>query len=100
MSMESYDRWADVMACRDAILVAFRAEQLKRTSRNLDWIENERQVVADAATAWAESNHYDVVVTARDVERIEVLAVGHIDYTTKLALYVAEHVIRGGDLAW
>lgn len=89
---------SDLMACRDAILVAFRAEQMKRSSRNLDWIENERQAVAGAATTWAAKNDYDVVVTARDVEHIEVLAIGHYDYTTKLALYVAEHVIRGGDL--
>ena len=61
---------------------------------DLAWIANEREAVAMAANQWATAHGYDVSVTVADVERIEVCAVGHVDYASKLALYVAEHVVR------
>lgn len=56
------------------------------------WIERERYLVATAANEWATAHGWDGRCTVEDVERLEVRAVGHIDYATKLALYVAEFV--------
>lgn len=83
---------SQVWACRDHVLAALRDEMSRRPdAADLGWIDRERQVVADAATAWAATN-YARSVTAADVERIEGGAVGHVDYAEKLAWYVAELV--------
>lgn len=68
----------------------------KRDTTSLDWIERERTTVAVAANEWATS-HGGRTVTVEDVERVEVLAVGHVDYARKLALYVAELTCAGVD---
>lgn len=85
--MRTHDQ---MIACRDHILKALSAEMEHRDDHD-DWIERERQAVATATDSWAVANG-GWVLSAADVERIEGLAVGHSDYATKLALYVAERV--------
>lgn len=83
----------DVLDCYEFIYRHLAAEMANRAS-NPSWIERERQVVADAASAWASAHHVYRRVTVEDVERIETAALGHSDYATKLCLYVAEFVCR------
>lgn len=54
-----------------------------------DWVERERQVVADEVNRWAISHGWRTITVA-DVERVEPMAMGHIDYARKLALYACE----------
>lgn len=81
-----------VLGCRGDILGAL-VEAMADRGGSDEWIATERAVVADAANRWAESHGYERHVTVDDVERIEVAAVGHSDYASKLALYVAEFVV-------
>lgn len=78
--------------CRDYVLDALRAEQLKRKSSD-DWIANERTALAVAANEWAEAHGVGRRITVEDVERIESNAMGHVDYSQKIALYVAEFIM-------
>lgn len=80
------------------IYAALVAEMARRNGVGLDWIDAERFVVAEAANGWAQAHGIDRLVTVDDVERIEVRAVGHVDYARKLALYVAEYLL-GLDVA-
>lgn len=83
--------------CRDHIHTALVNEMThRRDDPGLTWIGRERQAVADAATRWARANNLDRTVTAADVERLEGAAIGHSDYASKLALYVAELVTARG----
>lgn len=81
-----------LMACREHLLRALKEAMGKRHARE-DWEAFERQTVAMAANAWAQAHGYERRVTVEDVERIEQGAVGHVDYASKLALYVAEFVV-------
>lgn len=47
--------------------------------------------MAKAANDWAAAHGLNKV-TVHQIEDIEHLAVGHIDYATKIALYIAEMV--------
>lgn len=86
----------NLISCRDAVLDALVDEMGRRhDDPGMGWIERERAAVADAATAWAAVHGIAVGVTPEDVERIETSAVGHFDYASKLALYVAEMVVGG-----
>lgn len=82
---------------RDAVKAALVAEQAHRHEHD-DWIERERRAMCDAAQGWRD-RHGGVGrrVTPEDVERIEHRAVGHSDYTPKIALYVAEFVLGDTD---
>lgn len=75
--------------CRDHIHAALTAEMRGRAEHQ-DWIERERLAVTVAANNWAEAHGLAERVTVDDVEAVEVRAVGHSDYGTKFALYVAE----------
>jgi hypothetical protein len=78
---------------RDAVHAAHAKAAADRTDP--DWIENERRVVANAANQAAyELGVTGQPVTVEDVERVERPAVGHVDYMSKLALYVAELVME------
>jgi hypothetical protein len=83
-----------LIECRDFILTALIKEMARRGD-DLEWIDQERRAVSAAATVWANRHGIRRAVTADDVERIEVTAVGHSDYATMLALYVAEYVLQG-----
>lgn len=88
MDAATHDKF---MACRDYIHQALQSEMNHRPEHR-DWVERERQAVADAAVEWAVANGMGQIVTAADVERVEGMAVGHFDYGPKLCLYVAEMV--------
>lgn len=81
----------EFLRCRDSILNAHRTAAERYRSTDPHWEANERVTVAGAANDWALA-HGLTTVTVDDVERIEHLAVGHVDYMPKLALYVAEMV--------
>lgn len=72
-----------------AIEAALLAEAEHRNDHD-DWVERERLAVASEANRWAVANEGWQTVTVQDVERVEGRAMGHIDYPSKLALYVAE----------
>lgn len=78
--------------CRAYLLAALK-EQMANRAEFTDWIERERFAIALAANEWAAGHGLAKRVTVADVERIEVMAVGHVDYASKLALYVAEFVL-------
>ena len=64
---------------------------MERTDQPVEvWTAGEHMAVAVAANTWAEANGLRNRVTVADVERVETMALGHIDYGRKLALYVAE----------
>lgn len=76
----------------DAIEAALVAEAAHRKERTVDeWIAAERHAVAVEANKWAAA-HGGATVTVDDVEAVEGLALGHIDYAHKVALHVAELV--------
>jgi hypothetical protein len=81
---------AGMLAARQHILCRLQAEAKNREPDSLAWIERERFVVAVAANEWADAHGINRSITTADVERIEVRAVGHVDYASKLALYLAE----------
>lgn len=83
---------SDQRKCQDHILSSLVAAASSRGD-DLAWIERERFVVANAANEWTQAHGYDRLVTVEDVERLEVTAVGHVDYGAKLALYVAEFAL-------
>lgn len=83
---------AEFAACRTTLLAALSAEMDKRSkATGMDWVHEERYAITKAANDWARA-HLLREVTVDDVERVEGLAVGHVDYARKLALYVAELV--------
>lgn len=61
----------------------------RSTVTDLSWIDNERMALVVAANEWADAKGLQKI-TVDEVEAVEVLAVGHIDYATKLCFYVAE----------
>lgn len=83
--------------CHQHLLKALTAEMDRRPSpdqpswHDQSWIANERLALTVAANEWAQS-HGRRCLTVQDVERIEGLAVGHVDYASKLALYVMEAI--------
>jgi hypothetical protein len=84
-----------LLSCQAHILRALSAECCRRPDANgLEWIDNERMAVTVAANAWATAHGYRTV-TVDEVERVEGMAVGHYDYASKFALYVAELVVDG-----
>lgn len=86
----------DFRRCQDHIHRALLQEMSHRGDRgDATWIEREREAVAIAANQWATA-HGMATVTVDDVERVEPMAVGHMDYGSKLALYVTELVFERG----
>lgn len=83
-----------VRSCQRHIYDAL-VSAMSRRGHDLSWIEHERQAVAIAANSWAGAHPGTRTVSVEDVERVETMAVGHIDYGPKLALYVAELVTAG-----
>ena len=77
-----------LIAGRDWIRRALTAEMNYRPDHD-DWIERERMAVTVAANEYAQAKGLHTI-TVDEVERVESLAVGHYDYTNKLALYVSE----------
>lgn len=94
----TYRQQLEVEACRDYILNALEDEMAKRKFRQYaDWVDRERQAVILAANEWAvsyASPHTLHTVTEAEVEAVEDMAVGHVDYAKKWTLYVAEMIYR------
>ena len=84
-----------VRDCRNHVMAALVQAMAARP--RYDWIEQEPTAVAVAANQWAEAHGIGRRVTVDDIERIEGNAVGHVDYASKLALYVAEFIIDPAD---
>ena len=57
-----------------------------------EWVNNERQALVDAANDWAKLHDIERRITVDDVAVVEQRAIGHVDYHSKMALYVAELV--------
>jgi diacylglycerol kinase family enzyme len=88
------DAHASLLRCHRQILAALRgAMEHRDTADGMGWVHHERQIVANTATMYA-LGYGLTPVTVDDVERVETMALGHIDYAHKLALYVAE-VVHG-----
>ena len=85
-----------LLVCRNYLLEAFNGEADRRSEHPDDWVARERNALAVAANAWAEARGIAARVTVDDVEKLEGRAVGHVDYATKLALYVAESIVFSG----
>lgn len=82
-------------ACAEFIFDALVRKMQERSDRRVDaWVRAERMAVAVAANRWAEAHGMGRRVTVDDVERVETMAMGHVDYARKLALYVAELLYR------
>lgn len=83
----------DIGECRQYVFGALTVAMNGRHLHPDTWVDDERLAVAVAANQWAEAHGYERRITTEDIERIEGNAVGHIDYASKLALYVAEFII-------
>jgi predicted regulator of amino acid metabolism with ACT domain len=79
------------ISCRDHVLEALIATAADRSAPNCE--ERERAAVCIAANQWAEAHGINRRVTVSAVERVEHQALGHSDYMSKLALYVAEAIL-------
>lgn len=77
----------------DYIYAALVRKMAERDHTTLTWIESERLAVAVAANEWAEAHGITRRITVEDVERVEHMAVGHVDYARKLSLYVGDLVL-------
>lgn len=85
----------DVEKARAWVLDGLKKEMDRRPqSRGLEWIDAERLAVVRAANDYALAHGLPTVSLA-DVEGVEQRAIGHIDYASKLALYVGEMVVLG-----
>lgn len=93
----TYQKWETLMECRDTILDALEKEMEQRRRNPGSWIENERCAVHYAASYWIWDHGLGKKITVEDILRIEPRAVGHIDYASKLALYVAEFIYDLGN---
>jgi hypothetical protein len=87
------ERLKDLVGIKAGMLRALETAQQQRPNRSVaEWIVFER------ATLAAEINKRREFlgkrpVSCEDVERIEHQAVGHSDYSSKLALYCAQMVL-------
>ena len=69
-------------------------EAMKSRDKVEDWVVNERIAMAVAANDWAAAHDLDRRISVADIERIEHRAMGHVDYSTKMPLYVAELLLE------
>ncbi len=86
--MLTQQQHASVMRAREEILLEL-IDAMRYRAQHDDWEELERRAVVYAANRYAAA-HYLNRTNVAQVEAIEHLAVGHVDYAGKLALYVAE----------
>lgn len=85
-------RYDELENCRRRLKVALHSAMAVRSSFDgLEWIEHERDAITNAANVWALA-HGLPTITVAQVEQVEQRAVGHVDYGSKLALYVCELV--------
>lgn len=77
-----------LMRARGRIYAALLAAADHRSERD-DWETFEREAMVQAANKYGR-DHGLADITVGQVEEIEHLAMGHIDYALKISLYVAE----------
>lgn len=78
------------LVIRDDLLEALSAQQdMRKRYDGTKWIAAERDVMLDAVNAWRGQLGLRPVDLAA-IERVERMAVGHSDYSSKFALYCAE----------
>lgn len=83
------DKLVDAVAERKA-----RPEEITtENGREFAWIVHERETVFNAVTQ-ERAKLGKAAIPITEVIRVERMAVGHSDYTTKFALYCAELVLR------
>jgi hypothetical protein len=83
-----------LMQCRDSIKSTL-VEVLDRRNGDYDysaWLKSLFSEVAQSANSWAEAHGFPTRITADEAQRIEYTALGHYDYASKFALYLAEVV--------
>lgn len=90
MTNYEHDR---MMSCRDYIKYAL-ADASNRSPRDFD---RELEVVLDEAIVWCRLLQRPEI-TMEDVRRADQLSMGHVDWSSKLPLYVAEAVF--GVASW
>ena len=66
-----------------------RPEKSKRIGDELEWVIYEREMMLQAVNA-VRLQRKQPQITVEEVYRVEELAVGHIDYSEKFALYCAQ----------
>ena len=77
------------MAVRDWLKGRLMAEQENRTENPNDWDRLECQELLDCVN-WGRAQLDKDPITMRMLVRAQAQAVGHIDYTSKFALYCME----------
>lgn len=85
-------RHDEFLECRTSILHALRAQMDKRDLKSESWIAAERSAMVYAANKWRGRHGPLKWISQEDVEHVETLAMGHVDYASKVSLYVAEMV--------
>jgi hypothetical protein len=75
---------------RDHFLAKLAKAQEQRSQR-ADWIEFERSVMFEAVNNERQARGLPPI-SLTDVMRVERMATGHVDYSSKFALYCAELV--------
>lgn len=82
---------SDLRPLRDRLLQSLSKAQEQRRQRE-DWIEYERNSMFDAVTR-ERTLLGKGPISMELVERAESMACGHVDYSSKFALYCAELVL-------
>jgi hypothetical protein len=83
----------EMLRCHKRLKDVLRKAQDQRPKHPYDWVENEHVALLVAVNEWAE-DHDRPVLTLEDIERVEVQALGHYDYSSKFCLYIAEELYR------
>jgi len=66
-----------------------RSEKSKQIGDELEWVIYEREVMLQATNA-VRLQRKKPQITVEEVHRVEEMAVGHVDYSQKFALYCAQ----------
>jgi hypothetical protein len=88
----THEEHRQMLECHTWVWRAHKVAMDQRKDHPKDWVEFEHTSLAIAANEWAESKGIAQRITTDDIERIEVTALGHTDYSSKLCLYVAEFI--------
>lgn len=89
----TWDEHEDMLDCQKVLLRALTREmdnRAKHRQNGADWVAKERLAIQQAAYDWAVRHKMTTRPTMYDIERLEPFAMGHVDYASKLCLYVAE----------
>lgn len=90
---EHKSRWpTEKMKLKDHFLEVLSNEQKFRGYEGIEWIERERKVMFDEVNL-QRSKRNKSPVSLPEVVKVETMACGHIDYSSKFALYCAELVL-------